>query len=613
MKAPLPWKMEMRINRYLWALALVLFLLGCGPGRDSAGTTASFPRAKTLYIGGLQSGAPNTFNPLNDLPAFPVGAPMNLMYEPLMVFNTLRGSMDPLLAKSYEITGGAVRVVLEPRARWSDNTPVTGADVKFSYEIGKRFKESRLANIWNFVSDITFDSVLAADGTSRLCRVHFIINKERNNPLQILDYFQEVHIVPAHVIEPLLTQSNNDFSAFLKNYDFDQNPVVSGPYNLFNFSAEKIVLKRRDDYWGNAVYHQNRLARPEYFINAIFKSNDHYSIALQQGNLDVSQTFIPRIWLKKKKKVGTWFAREPFYPPGSIPMLCVNVTRHPLGDKRLRRAMAAAINYNDISELAVSGYSPPLKPGLILPFGVEQKYYSEEDAVKYGTVCNPGRAKEILKEAGYVSEFDGQGNLLRMKDPAGDIVPTIFVKSPVGWTDWEIIVRIAVRGMRAVGIDARESFMDAGLYNRNLQVGDFDLILFTPSGSSTPSKPWSRFQATLSSRTWKPIGDKMNENQGRYNNPSGPDYLPAIDSLLEIIPSLPENEKLAAYRKLNVIYMQEQPTIPVVYRPEFFYEFSTRHWKGFPTEDNPYAPPQCLCIGAGTNALWEIEPLDGQE
>ena len=29
--------------------------------------------------------------------------------------------------------------------------------------------------------------------------------------------------------------------------------------------------------------------------------------------------------------------------------------------------------------------------------------------------------------------------------------------------------------------------------------------------------------------------------------------------------------------------MQQQPTIPLVYRPDQFYEFSTRHWTNFAT------------------------------
>jgi peptide/nickel transport system substrate-binding protein len=45
-----------------------------------------------------------------------------------------------------------------------------------------------------------------------------------------------------------------------------------------------------------------------------------------------------------------------------------------------------------------------------------------------------------------------------------------------------------------------------------------------------------------------------------------------------------------------------------MYRPWLFYQFSTKHWSNFPTEQNPYAAPQCLMVGAGVEALWGIVP-----
>ena len=131
-----------------------------------------------------------------------------------------------------------------------------------------------------------------------------------------------------------------------------------------------------------------------------------------------------------------------------------------------------------------------------------------------------------------------------------------------------------------------------------------------PVPEVTPSKPWSRFDAIMSSRNWKPEGEKMNENQGRYNNPKSKEYNPEVDRLLKLIPTLTEKEeKITAYRKLNIIFMQDLPALPLAYLPEQFYEFSTKNWTNFPTEENPYAPPQCLCYGAGTKALWEIRSV----
>jgi peptide/nickel transport system substrate-binding protein len=411
------------------------------------------------------------------------------------------------------------------------------------------------------------------------------------------------------VFKAKLEEAGNDFSAVQKE-KIDQNPVVSGPYNLINHSSEKIVLERRDDYWGNAVFHKGQHSKPEFIIHPIYKSNDHFSIALQQGNLDVSSTFIPRIWLKYKRGVRTWFKEEPFHVPASITMFVFNTTKYPLSDKHFRRALAHAVQYRDIRELAVSGYSPPLKSGLIMPFGIEKKYYSEEDVQMHGVSFNPGKAGQILAQAGYISEFDNNGKLVHMKNAAGEIVPTIFIKSPAGWTDWESMVNIAVKSLRAAGFDVREGFCDAGNYWQSIPVGEFDILMTSPSPAVTPSKPWSRFEHVMSSRNWKPVGEKMNENQGRYNNPHSREYNPEVDRLLKAIPTITdETERKTAYRRLNRIVMQDLPALPLVYRPEQFYEFSTKNWANFADSENPYAPPQLPCFGIGRKMLWHIKPV----
>ncbi|MBD3393561.1 MAG: ABC transporter substrate-binding protein [Chitinivibrionales bacterium] len=585
---------------------LLAAMIGCRQ-RDSNGI--GFPRDKTLYLAGYQWGDPNTFNPLCDWPAWPVRGGHNVMYEPLVLFNTLTGDFEPLLARLDERSPAVVSVLMDPRARWSDGRPLTAADVLFTYRIGRRFANAPTAYVWDFISRITVDTVSDASDNGyggTVERVRFRVSEKRDNPLVITDFLTSITIKPRHVFEPLLERHGGDLSAVQKER-LDKHPVVSGPYNLSSYSGEKIVLKRRDDYWGTDALHGGRPPKPEYIVHPIYKSNDHFSIALQQGNLDVSGTFIPRIWLKARKGVRTWYDKEPFHVPASIPMLVVNVTHYPLSDRSVRRAIAHAINYRDIRELAVSGYSTPLQSGLILPFGTEKEYFSSEDARTFGVSYDPDKAKSIMAEAGYTPVWKGDGKLDYVTNAAGERVPTVYVRSPAGWTDWESIVRIAVKGMREAGIDVREGFIDAGVYWQSLPAGDFDMIMHTPAATVTPSLPWSRFEAVMSSRNWEPEGERMNENQGRYNKPGGEGYNAAVDSLLKLIPTLhDEREKKRAYRALNVIFMKDQPTIPLVYRPEQFYEFSIRNWTNFPSSENPYAPPQLPCYGAGSRALWEI-------
>ena len=591
--------------------ALLLCLASCQSSEKksdvSPNTDGGFSRAKTLYLGGFQWGDPNSFNPVCDLPAFPVGGNFNLMYEPLLVYNTINGKIQPLLGRSLEQTNDAISVVLDPRARWSDGKPVTALDVRYTFELGKRFKAAPTAYVWDYIADITVEKVNDSASGTVAEKINFLINKKvRNNPLVVLDILQNIRIVPAHIIDSLLVKSNNSL-AELQKLKMDKAPVVSGPYNLLTYSPEKIVLKRRDDYWGNAALHQGRLPKPQYIIHSIYKSNDAFSVALQQGDLDVSATFIPRVWMKVKEGVGTWFDKAPYFVPATIPMLTINCTRYPLSDKRVRRAMAFAINYKDISELAVSGYSPAIKSGLILPFGAEERYFSAEASDSFGVTFDPAKARQIMKDAGFTPVWDKEGKLDHVTDAQGKKVPTMYVKSPAGWSDWEAMVQIAVKEMRAAGIDVREGFCDAGLYWQSQPVGDFDLVMQKPTPAVSPSKPWSRFEAVMSSRNWTAPGEKMNENQGRYNKPGSKEYNKKVDSLLKAIPTITDSVALkSAYRMLNTIFMQDQPTLPLAYLPEQFYEFSVKHWTNFPTAAQPYAPPQCLCYGAGTASLWEI-------
>jgi peptide/nickel transport system substrate-binding protein len=167
--------------------------------------------------------------------------------------------------------------------------------------------------------------------------------------------------------------------------------------------------------------------------------------------------------------------------------------------------------------------------------------------------------------------------------------------------------------VRAAGIDAREKFVDASLFWGALYTADFDLIMFTPPAPPSPSTPWRRFDIVLSSAEWAPKGEKRYKNLGRFNNPTAPGYIKRIDELLNEIPRIKdEAELIKAYRELNVLFMKNQPTLPLVYRADQFYEFTEQAWKGFPTAANPFLPPQMPGDRLGTRILWSITPAGGK-
>lgn len=394
----------------------------------------------------------------------------------------------------------------------------------------------------------------------------------------------------------------------------DKSPVISGPYNLDSYSPTKIILKRRDDYWGNKALHDGKLPAPKYVVHPIYKSNEHSTIALREGSLDASMSFVPRIWHKKTAGVRTWFDDPPYFVPGAMPMLIVNTTKAPLDNKIFRRAVATAIDYVAIRMFAVSNYTSEITSGLIMPTSIEKDFINEEDCEKYGLDFSLigeekiNAVQKMINQVGYKSVFNKDGSLSHMENAQGEKMPTLYITCPAGWTDWEAIVTISVEGMRKAGIDIREGFVDGGQYWPAMGTGSFDLIMHKPVADVSPSLPWSRFEAVMSSRDWRPVGDWAGTNIGRYNKPGSPEFRPEIDSLLALIPLMTDKAQIKdAYRQLNIIFMKDLPAIPLTYLPEQFYEFSDRVWTNWPTEKNPYAPPQLPWIASGTKILWNLQ------
>lgn len=596
-------------------MALVLsatgsLFTGCGGDASSSDALAggSLPRQETLYLSGQQTQAPGSFNPLAEswAASWPVGGRFNLMYEPLIVYNSLTGKIEPLLGTLVEelSNNDSVVVDLNPAAKWSDGKPVTSTDITFMFQRGTINSKEEIAAIH-------VDTIKTETGAME--RLSFIVAKDkRNNPLTLRDLLQATRIAPSHVFEPMIKEKGLDET---KKLLMDKSPVVSGPYTLRSADPNKIILERRDDYWGNAALHGGKLPAPKYIVHPIYKNNEHNTIAMREGNLDASQSFIPRIERKASAGVHTWFSAPPYFRPGAMPMLVVNTTKKPLDDKRFRRALATAIDYNALRQFAVSNYTSTLKPGLIMPTDLEVKYIVEEDLDKYGVNLQINNNEErlaavqkLLAEAGIKSVFNEDGTLDHMEDASGKKLPTIFITSPNGWTDWEAMVNIAVDGMRKAGIDIREGFVDGGSYWPAMGQGNFDLVMHKPVADVTPSLPWSRFNEIMASNNWQPIGAWAGVNIGRYNKPGTPEYRAEVDSLLSAIPLMTDTVEIAnSYRRLNQIFMEDQPSIPLVYLPEQFYEFSTRVWTNWPDSANAYAPAQLPWVASGTNILWNLK------
>ena len=302
---------------FIWGTALLsLLLVACNEeSKTTEKSSSEYDRSETLYIGGFDWAPPSTFNPLDYDPNFPIDGNCRITYEALLVYNQLNGKLEPMLADSYTSNEDKITVHLDPKAKWSDGSPVTVDDVLFTFKVDSLLPTPRHGN-WNFLSKVT------NDGDNNIS-FHFAKNK---NPLIILNALAETSILPKAIFEPLIQGAKSGKSydmSLITEFKNDSMPVVSGPYNLKTYSPDQIVLERNDNYWGNYKFNGQKPA-PKYIIHSLYNGNNHFNSAMAKGNLDISSVFLPRIWDKAKDSIRAWSRNEPYHLPGSITTLFIS-------------------------------------------------------------------------------------------------------------------------------------------------------------------------------------------------------------------------------------------------------------------------------------------------
>ena len=94
---------------------------------------------RRLFVAGFQWGPPQSFNPLAASPDWPTNWDHSqLIYESLIRFNLLDGSLSPGLAKELQQPDDQTMVLpLQDATKWSDGSDLTADDVVFTFELGK--------------------------------------------------------------------------------------------------------------------------------------------------------------------------------------------------------------------------------------------------------------------------------------------------------------------------------------------------------------------------------------------------------------------------------------------------------------------------------------------
>jgi peptide/nickel transport system substrate-binding protein len=367
----------------------------------------------TLTFAG-PGGEPDTLNPL--LTQESDVADFALLYMPVLLDDDDRGNLIPDVATAVpsranggiSTDGRTIVYHLRRGVIWDDGTPLTAADVVFTYhaimnprnDVGSRLGYDRIA------------SVTATNAYTVIVRL-----KHPYSPIvAIFGNYPTYPILPAHALDRYAT---------LNAVPFNSLPIGAGPYRVVDWErGDRITLVANPRYWRG---------RPE-IDRLVFR-------------------FIPNantaVWQLRTGELGAWFNADPetlpelrredihlvTSPMNDIHLLLLNTRDPALRDARVRRAIAAALDRSLIIRAVVHGLGTPVD--------ADQPTFSWA----YHPAQNPIR-------------YDPQAAARRLARRH----LTLQIAGTTGVTAWPILAPVLQEELRRAGIDVSLKTYPPSLY-----------------------------------------------------------------------------------------------------------------------------------------------------
>ena len=563
------------------------------------------PRNETLYFGGQQWGPINGWNPLSPnmnnsmaSAAAPRGS-RTIMFETLYMFNILDGKLYPLLADGDYVWNDdltEMTVAIKPAAKWNDGTPVTAEDVAATWEAGLATQNTTATGYAPYIA-----SVEAVDGKV-VIKTTLTDDGKPTNPLQVLNFLSGVYVVQKAWIDTLTERCGGDATKMLE--DAAEDVAFSGPYGPYFANDQLVAFVRNDSYWGQDASMWGKLPVPKYIGHAIYADNDATLIAFKAGQIDVNQQFIANVqnlWEQEGLPIATYMDEAPYGICVTMPTAWYNMEIPALQIPEVRKAIAMAIDYDDIIENAMTNQSPSFADvprSVMNPTDGEQALFDHEAVKDLQWVGKDIEGAKALLDSAGIKDTDGDG----YRELNGEKI-TLNACCPDGWTDWMASMEDVAAAGQAIGLDITTSYPTWDIYQTvftKASQTEYAIFMWSPAGAE-PASPWGRVRALMSSE-FVGVDNNWSGNFGHYKNDR-------IDEIISQIPlTTDEAELKALYTEATEIYLTEVPSFSLMYRPETFHAVNESVWTGYPEAgDGDNIPPSDCTDGYGIAALYNLE------
>jgi len=483
--------------------------------------------------------------------------PSDLAQLNLMTYNDSL-ELIPYMVKGQpeikDLPNNAVSYTFEmlDEAVWDDGKPVTGHDYLFTLKTILNPKiEGVLGPFVEEIKDVQVDAknpkrFTVVMSPKTIYSLEYATNSFSVIPQHIMDPKGLMKSIPlADLINPAKAEalaSNPkivEFAELFSSPAYSNDPkylVGCGPYRIESWTpGEKIVVKKKKDWWGDKVVKTNPLltAYPDEIIFKIIVDPAATTAALKNEEIDVTNRITPEdfLALQKNKAVSDRYA---FHNPATMAYYCIPVNaRNPkLADKRVRQALAHAIDVDEIINEIYLGFAERIASPVSLS---SPDYNKKLKPIPFDIK----KSKALLAEAGW-KDSNNNGIVDKVINGKSTELSLNFLYAAGKETSQQLALLIQDNAKKA-GIDINIQAIDGREAIGRWATHDFELL----SAGRGIAPIWSPEQ------NWRTDAD----NRSGFGNAE-------TDALIDKIPlTFDSKKRREMYHRLQEIIFDEQVEI----------------------------------------------------
>jgi peptide/nickel transport system substrate-binding protein len=498
-----------------------------------------------------------------------------LMYDYLVGYSQKDFSPVPGLAESWQVSDDELTWTYKIRqgVKWSDGKPLTAKDAAYTFNriLKGTFEQT---NYGNYVGNIK--SVSAPDDTT------LVMTTKKPSPTMLR---LAVPILPEHIWKDIDEKK-------VSTFDNEKNAVGSGPFVLAERKTGQFVrLTANKSYWGGAP-------KIDEVVYRVFNNADAELQALKKGEIDFADNLDPAPFnsLKNTPGITTVPAQYSGFDELAFNTGAALDTGQPIGDghpalkdKRLRQAIAHAVDKQALVQRVLGGYGSPGTG--IIPSLYQNLTFQPGDGEAF--TFDLAEANRLLDEAGYK---DTNGDKVReMPNGGRPLKFRLFARQESNSSQQS--VQFMKGWLRDIGIATEVKVVEENRLTEIIGQGEYDMFEWGWVVEPDPDYQLSTF--TCASRSYKNGSDiAANLSDSFYCNP-------AYDKLYDEQKVTIDPAKRADIVKQMQKMLYDDAPYVVTYYYDDLQAYRSDRFTGFQAQPDPGG---VLLFGYGTYSYRNIAP-----